>query len=78
MSALAFVFDAVSGIIILDAVLSWVQREHQFPRVALMQLTEPLYAPIRAILPPSKLGGLDISPLVILFALRAIKGALLA
>ena len=36
-------------------------------------LTEPILAPIRRILPP--LGGLDFSPVVLLFALQFLKQA---
>ena len=39
----------------------------------LRTLTEPVLAPIRRILPP--LGGLDFSPVVLLFALQFLKQA---
>jgi YggT family protein len=35
-------------------------------------LTEPFLAPIRKLLPP--MGGLDFSPLILLFLLRFIRG----
>lgn len=52
-------------IIIFRAVLSWVYVPslHQVVRV-LYRLTEPVLRPIRRLVPPSKVGGLDISPLI--------------
>ncbi len=52
-------------IIILRAVLSWVYVPslYQAGRV-LYRLTEPVLRPVRRLLPPAKLGGLDISPII--------------
>ena len=38
------------------------------------QMTEPLYAPIRKIIPP--MGGFDLTPMILLFALTAIQRAI--
>jgi YggT family protein len=40
--------------------------------VTLHRLTEPALAPIRRVLPP--MAGLDLSPMVLLIALRALRG----
>jgi YggT family protein len=66
------VIKILSLVIIADAVLSWVQSTNQSPRRELMRVTNPIYAPFRAILPPARLGGLDISPLIVLFLLQFI------
>ncbi len=67
-------------VIILSAVFSWLyafnivnsrnQIVASIGRV-LYQLTEPVYAPIRRILPA--VGGLDLSPIVVLFAIYFIR-----
>jgi YggT family protein len=68
----------LSILVIAEAILSWVQPMTQSPRRELSRITNPLYAPIRSLIPPHKLGGLDISPLVLLvliqLAQRAIVG----
>ena len=53
-------------IIILRAVFSWVYVPslYQAGRV-LYLLTEPVLRPVRRLLPPAKLGGLDISPIIV-------------
>ena len=53
-------------IIILRAVFSWVYVPslYQAGRV-LYRLTEPELRPVRRLLPPAKLGGLDISPIIV-------------
>ena len=76
MGIVILVINAVIGFVIVDAVLSWVQAPNQVPRRYTHMITSVLYAPIQAILPPQKLGGLDISPLVIIVALQWIRGML--
>ncbi len=75
-------------IIIVQAILSWlvafnvINTHSDFVRqvlYALDRLTEPLYRPIRRILPD--FGGIDFSPMVvllILFALRTLLGGVAA
>lgn len=67
-------------ILIASAVLSWlvafnvVNPQNQVVRVigdTLYRLTEPLLRPIRSVLP--SLGGLDISPLILILALLFIE-----
>ena len=71
-------------IIIIQAILSWlvafnvINTYNEFVRSflnALDRLTEPLYRPIRRILPD--FGGLDLSPLVVLLIIIIIKDYLL-
>lgn len=70
----------LTWIIIIQAVLSWlvafnVMNTHSdFVRsvlYALDRLTQPLYRPIRRILPD--FGGLDFSPLVVLLIIYALR-----
>jgi YggT family protein len=53
-------------ITILRALFSWVYIPslHQAGRI-LYRLTEPVLRPVRRLIPPSKLGGLDISPIIV-------------
>jgi len=53
-------------IIILRAVLSWVYVPslHQLGRF-IYRLTEPVLRPVRRLVPPAKVGGLDISPVIV-------------
>ncbi len=61
-----------SGIIIVDAVLSWVQSERAFPRSLTTQLTAPLYAPVHAVVKPGATGGIDFAPLIVLVLLNMV------
>ena len=60
-------------LIFVDVILSWTMQPDRFPRTLTAQITEPLYAPIRAVLKPEKMGGLDLSPMVLLFLIYAME-----
>ena len=63
-----FYFFALLAMIII----SWVAPGSRHPLVALLhQLTEPVMAPIRRIIPP--LGGLDFSPIVVFIAINILQ-----
>ena len=78
--------DVLRWIIIIQAILSWlfainvINTQSDFVRAllqALSVITEPLYRPIRRILPD--FGGIDFSPLVallIIIALQMLLGGL--
>ena len=56
-------------LIIAMVVLSWVGRGARHPVVPLVhQLTEPLLRPVRRVIPP--IAGIDLSPLIVLIAIR--------
>ena len=76
---LRILLNVVWWIIIVQAIMSWliafnvINTHNEFVRqvwTSLDRMTEPLYRPIRKILPD--FGGLDLSPIVILIALQAI------
>jgi YggT family protein len=72
---LARIFDLYSLVILAAVIISWVRLPPDNPIVRVTSaLTEPLLAPIRRILPD--LGGIDISPMVLLVALRLLRGLL--
>lgn len=58
--------------IIVSAILSWIPSTQGHPGAyLLMQLVEPPLAPIRKIMPD--LGGIDLSPLVVLLLLNVVR-----
>jgi YggT family protein len=84
MATFLTLFNAVANliwwIIIIQFVMSWlinfnVINRHQ-PMVGqiwytLNRITEPVYRPIRRMLPD--MGGIDFSPVIVLFALYALQ-----
>lgn len=56
-------------LIIVSVILSWVGAKMRHPAIPLVyQLTEPVLAPVRKIIPP--IAGIDLSPLFVLIAIR--------
>jgi len=43
----------------------------------LRQITEPVLRPVRQLVPPEKLGGLDISPIIVIVIIRWIVPVIL-
>jgi len=71
------VLVGLKWLVFIDVILSWVMpNEDQFPRNVTRQITDPLYAPIRAIIRPEKTGGLDFSPLAILLLIHLMQSML--
>ncbi len=57
-------------LIIVDSLLSWVLSPYHPIREALGRVLQPMYAPIRRVIPP--LGGLDLTPLVLLVVVQVV------
>lgn len=75
MPLLARLIDLYSLVVLVAVILSWIQLDRRNPLAAIVySLTEPVLAPIRNWLPP--MGGLDLSPMVLLIALQLLKGLL--
>jgi YggT family protein len=73
---LARLIDFYSLIVLVSVILSWVRLSEDNPLVKISNtLVEPVLAPIRRVLP--SFGGLDLSPMVLLFALRMARRFLL-
>src|SRR5713226_8821907 len=77
------VIDIYTWIVIASAIMSWlvafnvINVRNQFIRLVvdlLYRLTEPLLRPIRRILP--NLGGVDISPVILLLGLFFLRSLL--
>ena len=76
MPLLARLIDLYSLVVLVAVILSWVPLDPRSPLPTITRrLTEPALAPIRKVLPP--MGGLDLSPMVLLIALQIFKGILI-
>jgi uncharacterized protein YggT (Ycf19 family) len=76
-SILSTIISALQLLIFVDAILSFVMPDStKFPRNFTTQITDPLYAPIRAVLRPEKM-GIDISPMIVLMLLEFMRKMLL-
>jgi YggT family protein len=64
-----------SLLIIADAALSFVLSPYHPIREAMGRILNPLYAPIRRLLPPA--GGFDFSPIVVLLLVQVLEYILL-
>ena len=68
------------GILLLRVVSSWFPISPQGTAASLvgflLLVTDPILVPLRAVLPPVRLGsvGLDLSPLVAFFGLMFLRG----
>ena len=80
LSAIIFLLGVLGVVIFVQVVLSWlivfnvINTHNDFVRNflrALDYITEPLYRPIRKVLPD--FGGIDFSPLVVLIAIQALR-----
>ncbi len=61
--------------ILIRVLMSWINPGLHNPVMAVIfQLTEPLMAPVRRILPP--MGGLDLSPIILLLGMRFVQVAI--
>jgi YggT family protein len=81
---IVILLDVLWWIIIIQAILSWliafnvINTYNDFVRnimYALDRMTQPIYRPIRRIMPD--LGALDLSPMVVLLAILIIRQAIL-
>ena len=75
---LNFVVSAYTIVIVFRVILSWIQIPSLYPvAVVVYKLTEPLLRPIRKYVPPQKMGGLDISPMILLVIIMFINSFLI-
>jgi len=68
---LTYVGKLIFWMILIRAILSWVSQGRNPVDFLLFQLTEPLMAPIRRIIPA--MGGLDFSAMIVMFILIALN-----
>jgi len=67
------VISLYKWVIIISAILSWVQPDPYNPIVQMLnRLTQPAYAMVRKLI-PTVFGGMDMAPLIIIFALQFLE-----
>ncbi len=70
--------DVYMWVVIARALVSWVNPDPYNPIVRFLVLvTEPVLRPIRRLLPPTKFGGIDLSPLIVILLLQFVKNGLI-
>lgn len=82
ISALAEVINLALSIymwiLVIRALISWVNPDPYNPIVQfLIRMTEPVLAPVRRVFPPYSI-GIDLSPLIVIFAIIFLKGFVVA
>ena len=69
--------DIYSLLVFGSVIISWVKLPPDNPIASFLHsMTEPLLSPIRQIMP--EMGGLDFSPLVLLFGIRLFRGVIIS
>jgi YggT family protein len=64
-------------VIVVRALISWVSPDPYNPIVrTLAVITEPLLRPLRRLVPPGKLGGVDLSPLLAILLVQFVRTGL--
>jgi YggT family protein len=67
LETILWLLTGAQWVIIIAVLISWVSPDPRNPIVRfLWGITEPLFRPFRRLVPPSRTGGIDISPLFVL------------
>ncbi len=75
---IVLILNALSFLILAEVVISWLEyarlvRTWKYPAIgALRSLVQPVLAPLRRVLPPSSMGGLDLSPMLAIIIIQFI------
>ncbi len=70
---LDFLFGTYKWIIIIAAVVSWIRPDPYHPIIRfLYAVTEPVLYSVRRLMPFVMVGGVDLSPIVVILALQFI------
>ena len=81
MSVLCLLLQAYWIVVIARIIMEWIPVSYDHPlarlRAVLRALTEPVLGPLRALIPPVRMGGMgiDLSPIILLIALSLLSGA---
>lgn len=66
-------------VIILRAVVSWTSPDPGNPLIQLLvKVTEPVLKPLRTLVPPAKLAGIDLSPILAIVVIQIVRYLLLS
>ena len=75
MPLLASLIDLYTLVVLAAVIMSWIPLDRRNPVATVVYgLTDPLLLPLRNVIPP--IGGLDVSPMVLLIGLQILKGLL--
>ena len=67
VDVILYALQGLQWIVIIAALISWVNPDPRNPIVRfLWGVTEPLFRPFRRLFPPSRTGGIDLSPIFVL------------
>jgi YggT family protein len=70
VDVLLYALHALQWLVIIAALVSWVSPDPRNPIVRfLYTVTEPLFRPFRKLVPPSRTGYIDLSPLFVLLVI---------
>lgn len=65
-------------VLLVRALLSWVSPDPYNPIVrGLAAITEPVLRPLRRLVPPQRLGGIDLSPLIAMLIVQFLINGLM-
>jgi YggT family protein len=68
------ILSVIKWLVIIAAVISWVSPDPRNPIVRfLYRTTEPILRPFRRLLPPSRTGGIDLSPILVILVILFIE-----
>ncbi len=78
LKAIAVILDTILTlyfwIVIISAVLSWIRPDPYHPIVRFIYgITEPVFYRIRRLIPFVVIGGIDLSPIVVLLIIQFLK-----
>lgn len=81
---LANLLEVLALLIIVEIIISWaiyfgargISRHHPWVRT-LEKITTPILSPFRALFPPERLRGFDLSPLLALILIQIVQGILI-
>lgn len=73
VSILTWAEQIIEILIIARVLLSWLSHNQFHPFIqSIYRLTDPILKPFQNIVPPEKLGGIDISPIIAIFAVQLV------
>ena len=74
LGLLLSLLDIYSWVVIIRALISWVGPDPYNPIVQILsRLTEPVLRPLRKLVPPERMGGLDLTPLILILLIQLVK-----
>lgn len=67
LDVVLMLLNVLQWLVIIAALVSWVSPDPRNPIVRFLYVTtEPLFRPFRKLVPPSRTGGLDLSPIFVI------------